>query len=320
MPTPCVAIVDVGSNTIKLLVAARVPESPGTIAALAMRTIDARISAGISRDQPRLGEDGIARGLAAVQALLADADPYAPAQTVIVATSAVRDAINGPDFCAQIQSSTGHPVRILTGEEEANAIGRGLTSDPALRSLRDFYVFDLGGGSLECLEFQNRRVRQAISLPLGCVRLTERFVTDSTAPVPENVLSQVRAHTVETVRASGFTFSLPAPASAVFAGGSMTTTRAIFAAAAGIPIGEYPAQINLPAIETLLVRTAALPLEARQCQIPGLPPSRADVFPTALATMAALATTAGIATFHHTFQNLRYGIAADALDRLHAQA
>lgn len=320
MPTPCVAIVDVGSNTIKLLVAAPAPHAPGTIATLAMRTIDARISAGISHDQPRLGDEGIARGLEAVKTLLADAAPYAPAHTVIVATSAVRDAVNGADFCAQIKAATSHPVRILTGEEEANAIGRGLTSDPALHSLRDFYVFDLGGGSLECLEFKNRRVRQAISLPLGCVRLTERFVADTAAPMPHEALKQVRAHTLQTLRASGFRFDLPRPADAVFAGGSMTTTRAIFAASAGVSIGESPATIGLTAIEGLLAHTAPLPLTERQRQIPGLPPARADVFPVALATISAVATAAGIAAFHHTFQNLRYGIAADALDNLPAQA
>jgi exopolyphosphatase/guanosine-5'-triphosphate,3'-diphosphate pyrophosphatase len=311
MPAP-IAIVDVGSNTIKLLVAAPAPGTPGSIQTLSARTIDARISAGISRGNPVLSEDGITRGLDAITALLADAAPFAPASTVIVATSAVRDALNGGDFCARVQSATGHPMRILTGEEEANAIGRGLTCDPALRELHDFYVFDLGGGSLECLRFQKRRIQQAISLPLGCVRLTERFVADSAAPIHVAALQQVRAHVRDSLASSGFSFDLRAPAQAVFAGGSMTTVRAIFAANAGCPLFDAPARIDTSSIQTLLNRTAALPLPARHLEVPGLPPSRADVFPVALATIEAVADAGHLSAFHHTFHNLRYGIAAEA--------
>ena len=308
-----IAVVDVGSNTIKLLVAAPAPGSPDAIETLAARTIDARISAGISRDRPVLSDEGIARGLDAIKALLAAAAPFAPAQTVIVATSAVRDALNGADFCARVQTATGYPVRILTGEEEANAIGRGLTCDPALRELRDFYVFDLRGGSLECLRFQNRRIQHAISLPLGCVRLTERFVTDTAIPIPADALAHVRTHVREVLASSGFEFDLQSPAQAVFAGGSMTTVRAIFAAHTGTPIAEAPAMIPMTSIHDLLTRTAALGMPARHTEVPGLPPARADVFPVALATIAAIANIGHIAAFHHTFHNLRYGIAAEAL-------
>jgi exopolyphosphatase/guanosine-5'-triphosphate,3'-diphosphate pyrophosphatase len=169
---PSVAIIDIGSNSIKVLVAAR--DAAGIVQALKSQTVEARISAGISQAEPRLSEDGMARGLAAIQDLLATAAPFSPAKTILVATSAVRDAVNGPDFRARVQAATGHEIRILTGDEEANGIGRGLTSDPALVDLQDFYVFDLGGGSLECLLFRERAITQAVSLQLGCVRLTER--------------------------------------------------------------------------------------------------------------------------------------------------
>src|SRR6185369_16463559 len=124
------------------------------------------------------------RGIEAIRALLGDATEFSREKIVLVATSAVRDAQNGADFRARVRAATGHEIRILSGDEEANLIGRGLTSDPALRDLRDFYVFDLGGGSLECLAFRDRRVEQAVSLQLGCVRLTEKFVADPAQPFP----------------------------------------------------------------------------------------------------------------------------------------
>ena len=188
-----VAVIDIGSNSIKVLVAAR--DKPGAVTALKSKTIDARISAGISKAEPKLSDEGMTRGLAAIQELLADAAGFSPAKTVLVATSAVRDARNGADFRARVKAATGHDIRTLSGDEEANLIGRGLTCDPALADLRNFYVFDLGGGCLECLCLTDRRIQQALSLQLGCVRLTERFIQDPTAPLPPHAARRRRVRT-----------------------------------------------------------------------------------------------------------------------------
>src|SRR5690606_36870987 len=126
-------------------------------------------------------------------------------------------------------SETGHTVRILTGDEEANLIGRGLTCDPALQSLRDFAVFDLGGGSLECLSFRDRQTQHAISLPLGCVRLTERFISDPSQPLSAAAVTAITDHTKTALIASPFPLPLPSPVIAVGTGGTITTTRAILA-------------------------------------------------------------------------------------------
>ena len=204
--------------------------------------------------------------------------PSRPRHTVLVATSAVRDAANGAEFARRIRAATGHELRILTGEEEANLIGRGLTSDPALADLQDFYVFDLGGGSLECLAFRARRVEQAVSLPLGCVRLTERCVKDPQAPFSDTSRVRVTESAARFSPKSGFRFSLPAGTAAVFAGGTITTARAIFAERLGRPLAETSPLIDVAALRALLDETARLPLAAAE-KIPGLPAARADVFP-----------------------------------------
>jgi len=310
MSSPSVAIVDIGSNSIKVLVAAR--GADGVVVPLKLRTIDARIGAGISRREPRLGEDAIDRGVAAVRELLADAAALAPAKTVLVATSAVRDARNGDEFRARVLAATGYPVRLLSGDEEANLIGRGLTCDAALRGCEDFYVFDLGGGSLECLAFRGRRIEQAVSLQLGCVRLTERFVADPSASFPAESATAVAAHTRETVARSGFTFTLPPSAVAVGTGGTVTTVRAILGARSGSAFEETDPTVTVAQLGELLATLGALPLAARR-QIPGLPPARADVFPTALATFLALAELGGLSAFRNSLCNLRYGLADEAL-------
>lgn len=309
---PAVAIIDIGSNSIKVLIAARDPA--GNLQALKSKTIDARISAGISKSEPKLSEDGIIRGLTAIQELLADAAFFTPAKTVLVATSAVRDAVNGGEFRARVQRATGHEIRILTGDEEANFIGRGLTCDPALAALQDFYVFDLGGGSLECLLFHDRKITQAISLRLGCVRLTERFFSDPTAPLQVAETTALAVHVRDELKRSGFRFPLVAPA-AVFTGGSMTTARLLRAALHGHKLEETPAKITTDTLASLIDELAPLTLDQRKA-IPGMPAARADVFPAALITMLTLADFAHIDLFHHSLYNLRWGIASSALSEL----
>jgi exopolyphosphatase/guanosine-5'-triphosphate,3'-diphosphate pyrophosphatase len=308
-----VAVIDIGSNSIKSLVAARGPQ--GEIVTVQTHALDARISTGIGQARPRLTEEDMQRGLMAVRQLLAEIVPLAPRRTVLVATSAVRDAANGEEFHERIRTATGHELRILTGGEEAALIGRGLTSDPALADLQDFYVFDLGGGSLECLTFHARRVQQAVSLPLGCVRLTERCVKDPQAPFSDDCRTRITEICQEVLAKSGFRFSLPAGAGAVFAGGTVTTVRAIFAERLGRQITETSPLITVVVLRALLDDTARLPLAVRK-KFPGLPAARADVFPSALATALAVADFGGITAFRHSFRNLRYGLAVELLESL----
>jgi exopolyphosphatase/guanosine-5'-triphosphate,3'-diphosphate pyrophosphatase len=110
---PTVAVIDIGSNSIKVLVATRAAN--GSVQALKYRTIDARISAGLSEAIPRLSEEGMARGLDAIRSLLADIAPFAPTEIILVATSAVREAANGDDFRQRVLAATGHAIRLLSG-------------------------------------------------------------------------------------------------------------------------------------------------------------------------------------------------------------
>ena len=308
--SPSVAVIDIGSNSIKVLVATR--GDGGSVLPLYVRSLDARISAGISAGTPRLSEHGMASGLDAVRTLLAEAAPFSPTQIALVATSAVRDAENGAEFASQVRAATGHAIRILTGEEEANLIGRGLTADPSLRGLRDFYVFDLGGGSLECLAFRDRQIEQAVSLQLGCVRLTEKFLPDPAQPLAETSRHAIAAYTRDTFAKSGFTFSLPAAATAVGTGGTVATARAVLGARHSHPFDATDPTVTLVQLRELRYWLGPLPLAARK-NIPGLPPARADVFPTALVTLIALAELGGFSAFQSSLCNLRYGIAANLL-------
>jgi exopolyphosphatase / guanosine-5'-triphosphate,3'-diphosphate pyrophosphatase len=304
------AVVDIGSNTIKVLVVEK--RADGSLHPLHFHTLDARLGTGLG-NASGLSEEGMARGVEAVADLLAGAKAHTPERIQLVATSAVRDAANGSDFTSRVLARTGHSVRILSGDEEARLIGRGLCCDPALRDTSDFYVFDLGGGSLECLAFRNRQMEQATSLLLGCVRLTEYFVQDPLGPIPPEALEAVRRHTRETLAAIGFRFNLPPHAVAVGTGGTLTATRTVAGARVGSDLGAVATWIPLDQLRELQHTSARLAIDDRR-RIPGMPASRADVLPVALATLVALAEYGGLSGYRHSLYSLRWGVAAESLD------
>lgn len=308
---PAVAVVDLGSNSIKLLVATREPATGG-LRELAQRTEETRLGTGITENPPRLHDDAMTRAVASVQALLALAAPFAPAAVQLVATSAVRDAVNREAFMAKLRAATGHELRVIAGAEEARLIGRGIGCDPALHKAGAFYLFDLGGGSLEMLAFRDGAVAQLTSLPLGCVRVTERCVADPAQPLSEGEIAAVRALTRGTIAASGFRFDLPDPARAVATGGTATTFRAVAAAGAGRGFLEFGSALKLPDWEALARRVCAQTIAQRRA-LAGLPAARADVFPAALLTLAEVARVAQVEGFVHSLLSLRHGLADEWL-------
>ncbi len=304
------AVIDVGSNSIKLLVADRGRD--GRLAEVLSHTIEARISKGIGSEHPQLSAEGMERGLAAIEAIADDARNAGADRIHAVATSAVRDASNGQEFREALRARSGLDLRVLSGIEEAALIGRGLTTDPALVGLRNFHAYDLGGGSLECLSFSGRSVERAVSLPLGCVRLTERFVASPEEPMAADVAYEIGRHVKETLLQSGLKLPVPAGLGVVGTGGTLTTVRAMTAANRSVSIKETSPLIGVTLLHELLAKVARLDLAARK-NVAGLSPERADVFPAALITLLALAELGGLQAFHHSFRNLRWGVASEIL-------
>jgi exopolyphosphatase/guanosine-5'-triphosphate,3'-diphosphate pyrophosphatase len=305
------AVIDIGSNSIKLLVAERAPD--GSPLEVASRTLEVRISDGIGSGQPRLGAGPMDRGAAAVAELAAEARRAGATRIAAVATSAVRDASNGRDFLDRVRIAAAVEARILSGEEEAALIGRGLATDPGLRRLADFDVFDLGGGSLECLCFRGRAILRAVSLPLGCVRLTERFGPAAGRPLGADAARRVAAHVRDCLAASGFPLPVQAGIGVVGTGGTLTTVRAIGAAARSLSLAEADPRIGVGELRALLALLSPMDVAQRRA-IPGLSAARADVFPVALATLVALAEAGGFASYLHSLRNLRWGVAAQMLE------
>ena len=305
-----VAVIDVGSNSIKLLVARAGVES-NSLETLYSETIETRISGGISSKLPSLNEDAIAAGTATIVELHSLAQNYQPDHTKIVATSAVRGATNGDDFVQSVAEATGLEIRILSGTEEANYIGQGISCDPAIGGMTNFIQTDIGGGSLELIRFEAGQIQQAISLQLGAVRLTERFIKDADAPLTLKIEASIRKYVTEQLMASDFDFS-PAELPLIGTGGAYTVSRAMLVAETDSDIELSSPYLLRSTLKQLKNKLAPLPLKER-LSIPHLPAARADIMPTALITIDAFLEVANRSSLTHSFYNLRYGVAANLL-------
>jgi exopolyphosphatase / guanosine-5'-triphosphate,3'-diphosphate pyrophosphatase len=240
-----------------------------------------------------------------------DARKHFPEVIRIIGTSAARDAVNREDFARLVLDRTGVPLEILSGEREAELIGAAVQLDPSV-SAEDYYVFDLGGGSLECLRFRHQRLEQVVSLQLGAVRLAEKLLENPAAPFTARDEARVREEVVRGFRESGFGFSLPPGGIGIGTGGTLTASLDIVASEQGLKLRDVRPFLSREHLRRLLDRIGPLSL-AERLEIPKLSAGRADVFPTALATFLALLEVTGLDGLHHSLLNLRYGMAAELL-------
>lgn len=217
-------------------------------------------------------------------------------RTLLVATSAVRDAGNGADFLEELERRYGFTTRLLSGDEEARLTFGGVTAGRSLDEAT--LVVDIGGGSTELLVGGPEGIGFHVSLDLGCVRMTERFAEDVDA---------VRAH----VRAV-----LPElePQRAIGVAGTVTTIAALDL---GLP--EYDAErihghrISRAAAERELARLASLQLEERK-RLPGLEPERAPVIVAGAAILAELLAAYGLPELEASERDILHGAALAAAE------
>ncbi|WOE74246.1 Ppx/GppA family phosphatase [Alterisphingorhabdus coralli] len=157
-----VAVIDIGSNSIRLVVFAGPRRNPALI-------FNEKVMAGLGseiNDTGKLAPEGVERALRAIKRFRELIAGWDVNETICVATAAVRDASNGADFAAEV-TALGFDVRVLSGAEEAQMAAYGVLS--AIPDA-DGIVGDLGGGSLELAEVNDHRIDDSLSLPIGVLR------------------------------------------------------------------------------------------------------------------------------------------------------
>lgn len=195
MATDAVAAVDCGTNSTRLLVV----DADGEPVCRLMRIT--RLGEGVDATR-RLAPDAIDRTLAALAEFRQVMENHDVRRGRLVATSAARDADNADDFFSRVEEVVGLKPELLSGPEEARLSFRGATKrlPPDVASLPMVLVCDIGGGSTELALGRPGAGSgiTAVSLDIGCVRLTERYLHGDPPPAPQ--LASARAAVVKMVQ------------------------------------------------------------------------------------------------------------------------
>jgi len=181
------SVVDVGSNTIHLLVG---KVEGGAVLPVTGEKISARLGAGVEKTG-RLDDERLALAAEAISLFAGIAALNGAPSPEILATSAVRDAQNGPELVERVREGTGLSMRLISGEKEAALGFRGALS--AVGREGPVLVVDLGGGSAQLILGEaSEGPEKRVSLPLGTNRTTERFVEAD--PPTDEELGALREH------------------------------------------------------------------------------------------------------------------------------
>jgi exopolyphosphatase/guanosine-5'-triphosphate,3'-diphosphate pyrophosphatase len=266
-----VAAIDCGTNSIRLLVA-DLPEdgSDEPLTDLVRRMEIVRLGQGVDRTG-RLAPEAIERTRVALAGYAAEIAELGATRVRMCATSASRDASNAPDFAEMVSATLGVPPEVVTGEEEARLSFTGAVRGLDLQA--PYLVVDIGGGSTEFV-VGTAEVEGAISMDIGCVRMTERHLHDD-PPTP----AQVAAAEADVAAAVDRALATVGTGHATLVGlaGSVTTVAAI---ALGLTAYD-PARIHRSRVsydEVAKVTADLLARTARQrMDIPVMHPGRADV-------------------------------------------
>jgi exopolyphosphatase/guanosine-5'-triphosphate,3'-diphosphate pyrophosphatase len=263
-----IAVVDIGTNSTRLLVA---DVADGEVVELDRRTTVTRLGQGVEATG-RLADEAIARVTEALSSYREIIDRLGARQIVAVATSAMRDAENGPAFRDEIRERFGIDARTISGDEEARLTFLGATSGRAAGS--QTLVIDIGGGSTEYVTGQAASDPDFhVSTRMGSVRFTERHLSsdppehDEMTALAEDVRGVVEADIPPETRRR--------VEQAIAVAGTATSLAAIDQRLDPYdPDKVHGYQVNIGACERIVAELAALTMAERR-QVAGLHPDRA---------------------------------------------
>ena len=301
------ATVDLGTNTVRLLV---VEPTGATWRTLEQTQRVTRLGEGQGATG-RLAPEPMRRTAAAVAEFSRAARALGADRVRIVATSAVREAVNREEFVARLEHESGERVEVVSGEEEARLTLKGVASGlPGLGG--SFVLFDIGGGSTEFVLARDGAPAAAVSLRLGVVTLQEEW--GEPGPVRWDRFARLREH-VERRLAAEVPAAIAGAAMGELVGtaGTVTTLAALdLGLRAYDPAAVHGHRLDRAAVERQLARLGALDVQARAL-LPCLEPGRADVIIPGIAICLAAMARLGRDTVVVSDRGLREGILCELL-------
>lgn len=294
-----VAVLDIGTNTVLLLIAEKQNSSLVTVSD---HHAIARLGEGVDRTR-RISEAAYERFIAVLREHQKTIAAFHCDRIAAIATSAMRDAENRDEIIAHTKQDTGIEIELLSGDDEARWTFLGAIAGMKLSG--QIGVVDIGGGSTEIATGTSNDFARGTSIDIGAVRLTERIV--GAAPIEQAKLAVARntiRNALSAVRQDGALEHLVAVA------GTPTTLSAMDQHLKIFDVNTiHGDELSRGAVDALLETQCALSMHELIAMYPVVNPARADILPAGTLILAEVMDYLGVKKATVSTQGLRYGIA-----------
>ena len=305
------AAIDIGSNSVRLLVAEAL--RGGNYRILDEEREPTRLGRSVS-SKGQLDDESMEQTITALQTFKQIAAGYQATSLRTIATCAVREARNGPEFCRRVREQVGLEVEVISGEREARLAFSSVQHAFDL-SGKNVIVADIGGGSTEIVFATGNLIESIFSTPLGAVRLTEQFGLGEGAAVENFQRDLARLdQEIGLCLKKRTTRPLFAPHFLIGCGGTFTTLAELIMATkkeVDTPVAGY--KVSHAEVRHLLDRLLKVPLRSRR-SMAGMTPDRADIILAGLSIVDALMKRFRVnALLIHT-RGVRDGLVREMID------
>lgn len=308
------AAIDIGTNSIHMIIVRVTAEASFEVVGREKDMV--RLGAGGLEGRP-LNDGAMTAALQTLARFKRLADSRGVDDVIAVATSAVREAPNGGDFLAAIESETGIKARVITGTEEARLIHRAAVHGVDVGS-EAAVVVDIGGGSTEITVGTAAGAQQARSFRLGVIRLTERYVQSDPlsgsderrmvrhirGELGDHLAGLVKAGYSRVIGTSGTILSLGA--------------LALNTSDTSIELTTHHRRVSLRAVRRIRKQLTSLTLDERLA-VPGLDPKRADLVVSGAVLLDTILKQLGAEYITLCGLSLREGMVLDYIRRNRVQ-
>ena len=305
------AAIDIGSNSVRLLVAEAL--RGGTYRILDEEREPTRLGRSVS-EKGQLDDESMERTITALQTFKQIAAGYQATSLRTIATCAVREARNGPEFCRRVREQVGLEVEVISGDREARLAFSSVQNAFDL-SGKNVIVADIGGGSTEVVFATGDLIESIFSTPLGAVRLTEQFALGEGAVVEtfQRDIARMEEEIALCLK-KRTTRPLFAPHFLVGCGGTFTTLAELMMATkkeGDVPVAGY--KVSHAEVRHLLDRLLKMPLRSRR-SMAGMTPDRADIILAGLSIIDSLMKRFRVNTLMIHTRGVRDGLVREMID------
>jgi exopolyphosphatase/guanosine-5'-triphosphate,3'-diphosphate pyrophosphatase len=267
-----VGAIDIGTNTVRLLVSEHVDGKWRDIA----REMDiARLGEGVNETR-QIKPEAIERAVVVLSRYKEEMDRFGVERYRAVATSAMRDARNADDFTDLVKECINLAIEVIGGEEEGRLTFSGaMGRDSIIKKGCSALVIDVGGGSTEFIAGISGEVLTATSIDIGSVRITESFLKND--PPTEAEITAARRQIRDMMAQAVSKASEVKPATIVAVAGTATQLSAlVYEVEPYDPVKIHGSLLRFTDLESLSVRLASMTVKERK-KLTGMHPKRADV-------------------------------------------